>query len=335
MALLFVDGADHYATADGLKKWNAFGTGVTINSSAGRRGGGAIALAGSTRFVDKQLPSNYATLIVGYAFDAGGGSNTAMLKILDGATIHVALFLTAANAIAAYRGDLTTLLGTSANGVVPVSGYFYIEAKVLISDTVGTVTVRVNGVAVLTLTGLDTRNAGNASATGFRIMGTSATSLVDDIYANDTSGGAPQNDFLGDCRIDTLFPNADGSNSAWTPSTGTDHYALVDESTPNTTDYVETSGVGNKDTWNFQNLSAITGTIYGVQVSSAALKDDAGARSIANTVKSGATNADGATQALSTSQLYYMDIWATDPNTAAAWTEANVNAAEFGVKLAA
>lgn len=333
MSLLFCDSFDHYATADGLKKWTAFGTGVTITASSGRRSGGSCNLAGSNRFIDKTLPSNYATLIVGWALSTGGGTAATLLKFLDGATVHCALFLTAAGAIAAYRGDLTTLLGTSANGVVPSSGFCYIEAKVLISDTVGTVDVHVNGSSVLSLTSQDTRNAGNASCTGFSVRGVSGSTDIDDLYACDAAGSAPTNTFLGDCRIDALYPNADGSNTDFTCSTGSTHYTLVDEATPNTSDYVESSTVNNKDTYAFQDLSAITGTIYGAQICTAALKDDAGARSLANTVKSSSTNADGATQALSTSQLYYLDIFPTDPNTAAAWTEAAINAAEFGVKV--
>ncbi|PYJ07927.1 MAG: hypothetical protein DMF06_14315 [Verrucomicrobia bacterium] len=215
----------------------------------------------------------------------------------------------------------------------------YLEAKVTIHNTTGAVTIKLNGATILTLTGQNTRASANNSANQFILnngsVGNGIACFFDDLYLSDSSGSAPQNDFLGDCRIDCQFPNADGSNSTWTPSTGTTHYTLVDEATPNTTDYVESNVIGNKDTWAFQDLSSITGTIYGVQINTAALKDDAGGRSIINTVKSGATNADGATQAMGTSQQYFMDVLPVDPATSAAWTESNFNAAEFGVKVAA
>jgi hypothetical protein len=66
-----------------------------------------------------------------------------------------------------------------------------------------------------------------------------------------------------------------------------------------------------------------------------AKKDDSGTRSICSVTRSGGSDTDGATQALSTSYLCYREISVTDPNTAAAWTRANLNSAEFGVKVAA
>ena len=44
---------------------------------------------------------------------------------------------------------------------------------------------------------------------------------IDDLYICDGTGSAPHNTFLGDCRVDTLLPTADGTAQQWTPSTGT------------------------------------------------------------------------------------------------------------------
>jgi hypothetical protein len=60
-------------------------------------------------------------------------------------------------------------------------------------------------------------------------------------------------------------------------------------------------------------------------------EDFAPARAIRSVVKSGATLADnGADVALSTSFADLQGIFETDSNTSAAWTVANVKAAEFG-----
>ena len=159
---------------------------------------------------------------------------------------------------------------------------------------------------------------------------------MDDFYMLDQSGSAPLNDFLGDCRIDTIYPSADGTYSDFTPSTGSTHYTLVDEATPNTTDYVSSSTVGNRDSYQFQDIAALSAqTIYGVQVNAAIVKDDAGARSAATFVRSGSSNSDGAGVGLSTSQTYISQIFTTDPNTGAAWTESAVNAAQFGTVVTA
>lgn len=336
MAFIFGDTFDHYATADGLKKWNAFGTGVSIQASSGRRGGGCMQFSGNTRFADKTLPGSYSTLIVGFALDAAAGNTTDIMRFLDGATVHTGLYLTANNAIAAFRGTNATVLGTSANGVVPASGFCYIEVKTTIHDTAGTVDVRVNGASVLSLSGQDTRNGGNASVTGFSFRGIINTSKIDDLYVCDTSGSAPDNDFLGDVRGDCLFPDGDGNYTQFTCSTGSTHYVLVDESTPNTTDYNEGSTVGDRDSYTFGNLSALASqTVYAVQVCMAINKDDAGSKSAASFVRSGGTDGDGASIALGTSQVITTQVFELNPNGSVAWTESTVNSMEAGCKVTA
>ena len=73
-------------------------------------------------------------------------------------------------------------------------------------------------------------------------------------------------------------------------------------------------------------------TIKAVQHSISVKKDDSGTRQIKSLCKSGATTTTGATQTLSSSYAYFKEIYETDPNTAAAWTETNLNSAEFGVE---
>jgi hypothetical protein len=338
MTLLFVDGFDHYAAADTLKKWTS---GTNAAMSTGRLGvGQCAAWTTNAAGVSKSIPSVPATIIVGFAvnctaLDIGNG----FLGLSDASnTRHLTLTMTAAGEINVYRGALATLLGTTSGADLSASEWNYIEIKATIHDTTGSVIVRVNNVAVLTLTNVDTRNAGTAVVGIITTInrGTGITTYFDDLYVCDTAGSAPNNDFLGDCRVDTIYPNADGAYSAFTPSTGSTHYTLVDESTPNTSDYNDGAAVNDRDSYAFGDLSALTSqTVYGVQVNAAINKDDAGAKSAATFARSVSTNTDGASAALGTSQSYLSQIFEQDPNAAAAWTEATVNAAEFGVKVTA
>lgn len=59
----------------------------------------------------------------------------------------------------------------------------------------------------------------------------------------------------------TLLPVSDGSNTAFTPSTGTSHFALVDEATCNTTDYNSTNTVGSRDSYNVSLSSIPNGSV--------------------------------------------------------------------------
>lgn len=343
MAWLFGDGFSHYATADAPKKWTSvLGTG-TIGSTAGfvrRSGCSYFSLNGNTE-LKKTLGVNAGTLIYGcaYNFQTIPATNKALCYFNDSGTNQVCIAVNSALQVYALRGTLGagTVLGTS-SAALPSTGWFYLEVKVVVHATAGSVTVKLNGLTtLLNLTGLNTKATANAYANEFaqgNNASSSATVLVTDLYLCDSSG-TENNNFLGDIRIDVEFPNGDGSHSDFTPSTGTSHSALVDEATPNTTDYVSSSTVGAKDTYQFQNLTTITGNILAVQVINAVMKDDAGSRSVANVVKSGATEVTDSAVVLSTSQTYSISVHEHDPATSAAWTESGVNNAEFGVTVAA
>ena len=57
-------------------------------------------------------------------------------------------------------------------------------------------------------------------------------------YFDDVSYG--HSGWPGDIRYEVLVPNAVQGTNEWTCSTGTDHYALVDEIPPSDTDYLST-----------------------------------------------------------------------------------------------
>lgn len=344
MTILFMDGFSHYATADITKKWSGITSSPVITSN-GRRGAGCLQNATGTSglqgFANRALPSSIATGGVGFALYVndlpGGDSQGTFLRFVDTSTVHVLIGVDSAGALVAYRASSSNVLGRSAGGLVSTGAWNHVEAKVTINDSTGAVTVKLNGVAVLTLTSVDTRNAGNSTYNLFGIgqFATSGSHLrFCDLVAWDTSGST-NNDFLGDLRIDSLYPNADGNYSQFTPSTGTDHYALVDETTPNTTDYNDGSAVGDRDSYALGNLAALTSqTVYAVQVNAAMNKDDAGAKSASTFVRSGGSNSDGASTVLGTSQAYVSQVYETDP-ASAAWTESTVNGMEAGVRVTA
>lgn len=339
MALVFMDGFDHYATADITKKWTSVDTSPAIGASSGRRSGGALLAPNAVTNgaqVLKTLPAAYATLIVGFAWKISGMSGRSVVRFLDTAVEHISVELAVDGTLVVQRAGSATL-AISSNSI-SLNTWYYLEFKATIHDSTGAFELRLNGDVWASGSNVDTRNAGNASVNRLALgadgnMSVSATQYFDDFYVADTSGSAPQNDFLGDVRIDTVYPSADGNYTQFTPSTGTDHYALVDETTPSTSDYNESGTAGHKDSYTMQDVSSIPGTIFGVQVNAYAHKDDAGLRSLKIGVRSGTTDSVDAGSALSESALYYRHILETDPATAAAWTESGVNAAEALVEV--
>lgn len=325
MTIIFIDSFDHYVTADLTKKWTTLVTTGTIDASTGRRSTSCFRTSGHG--VRKSLGANYTTILAGAAVQVTSTATAHRLfQFGDAGSFQCGVYLNSGGTLSIDRN--TNILGTSSNSITAGS-YYFIELKCTINDTTGSAVLRVNGTVWLTVTNVDNKTTANAYVNELTLWG-DALDVVryDDLYVANTSGSAPTNDFLGDCRVDMVLPNADGTYTQFTPSTGSDHYAVVDDASPNTTDYNSGAAAGDKDSYNMTNLSTMTGTIYAVQAGGAVAKDDAGARSIKVGVRSSSTDSVDAGTALSTSQLYYSKIHETDPATAAAWTESGVNAAQ-------
>jgi hypothetical protein len=337
MALIFCDSFDHYATTYLATKYTALsGTPPTIASSG--RFGSRIEVGNANRWASLTLPSSQATWIMGAAYFVNGTTIAGhiIFSLYDGSTRHVEL-----RVLSDFRLQVTrngTVLGTSTATIR--TAWSYIEFKVTIDDSAGAYEVRLNGVNVLSASSVDTRNGANASANVFYFWNDSVGATtgtpyaIDDFYICDTTGST-NNDFLGDVRVEALFPNGNGNSSQWVGSDGnsTDNYLLVDESPPNEdTDYVEASTVGDKDTYAYTDLTLASGTVYGVQLLPYARKTDAGSRSIVSVARLSSTETDSSDKALLTSYAYLPDIRETKPG-GGAWTISDVNSAEFGVKV--
>lgn len=333
MALLFVDSFDHYASADLLKKWSS-GT-ATISTTLGRRSGGALVLFSS--YATLNLNAALSGIICGMAVKwAGDPTDQELIRFLDNTTANVSLYLRNDGSIRIIRKESTpVVLYTSLPGVAPISGWFYLEVKMVFHESTGAFEVRVNGNTVISQTNADTVVSGaGAYATSLRLgTSTAMTIYVDDFYVCDTSGTV-NNDFLGDCRVDAYLPTSDGALSAWTPEPAGVHYTTVDEATPNTTDYVSSATVGNKELFGVPDMINTPLSIFGVQLAAAAWKTDAGFREIKGLVRISGTDYPSSALAVTETPAYKRKVWDQNPATSAAWTDAAVNAAEWGVEVA-
>lgn len=341
--LLFCDSFDHYASADILNKYNVAsnpGTNTQIQAGLGRRGTACLEMSAGTG-VTKSGLANHATYIVGAAIYPDDFSSAGpILAFIDSGTIHITISVNTSGQILVYRGAHgATLLATSASALA-TDTWYYLEVKVTINDSTGTVEVRVNGsnTGWHNITGADTRNGASAQVNAIRIDGGTQDMRWDDLVIMDGSGSAPHNDFIGDVRVDAYLPNGNGNSSQLDGSDGNsvDNYLLVDDAAPDSdSTYVQSATATEKDTYAFANMSHTPATIYGVQINMTAKKDDAGTRSIAAVTRSDGADYDGTTQALSTAYTGYREVLTQDPDTSAAWTKSGFDAAEFGVKVAA
>lgn len=239
------------------------------------------------------LPTAVTTRVtVGCAFWASqfttstSGNNPQIFSLRDSANnAHLTLTLNADGTLSLRRGLSTTgaVIATSTASIV-ASSWFYFEIQATIADTGGVCKVRMDGAEIISYTG-DTRNAGTAEVKTIVFHNNIAggTWRTDDIYVvdavDDTAvSGRPDNDFLGMVRVQGLYPNGNGTSSQWVGSDGnsTDNYLLVDEPSANTSDYVASSVVGNRDLYPVTDPLATAGAVLAVRTSAYVAKSDTG-----------------------------------------------------------
>lgn len=298
--------------------------------SGGPNGAKYYPLNGSGTTLPRVLSGSLARVLVGFRHYWGGSTTGAILRLIDNATTQVTLSIDSANRIVVANGAGTTL-GTSAP-VHTSTRWDYIEVDATIDNTTGSVLVKVNGATALNLTNVDTQNSANASVTTVSWAGTSGDDRLTDVYILNATG-AP-NSLLGDVTIAPLRPTAAGNYTDWTLGAGGSKTAAVNEATADgDTSYNSSATAGQRDTFATGDLSvSLTGTIAGVAVKCYARKDDGGSRLVGGMVRLAGVDAEAAGASVSSSYAWLYDAFVTDPS-AAAWTPANVNAAEFGYKL--
>lgn len=260
-----------------------------------------------------------------------------------GATTHLTVKTNSTSAkFEVWRGPAGsgTLLGTAEPAYV-LSAWQYLEVKVKLHDSAGTVDIRVDETSVLALSGIDTKNAGTDTVFDtVRISGASNNIRWDDVYLCNEQG-ATNNGFLGAVVVECLGPSGNGNSSQFVGSDGnsTDNYLLIDDGADGNSisdlDYVESDTDNNKDTYAFDNSAyASPQSIYGVVAYARARRSDTGARTLALVARSGASETDSADFAIPTSSEAFTWVghaYETKPG-GGSWTFTDLNAAEFGVK---
>lgn len=328
MAVVLLEGFDHYGPGDRIGKgWSAAGgTAVTGRFSVGQ----AIQSAGSA-VIAKTLPSSYSTLWVGFAFKVTTQVAQDIFVVRNGATnvARIALVVSGADRVlrVTNAGGTTLCTGTTP---IAVSTFYYIEMKVVVNASTGTIDLWLNG-------GSSTEAAGSSLNTGSSNIDNVGMNWVngivqtyDDIYVVDSSGSSPTNTRLGESRIDVLPPTGNGANTAWTGAFGD-----VDDGTTidNDTTFISSSTPGDRETYSLTDLPSTAGTIFAVQTNLFARKDDASARTIAPVIRISGTDYDGTTSVpLGVEYMDYTQLYDRLDPSGAAWTTATVNAMEAGVK---
>lgn len=250
-----------------------------------------------------------------------------------GATTHITVTYDTGGKLKVYRGTSAgTLLATGLLTITrPV--WHHLQVRVVISDTVGVVQVRIDGAATndIDFSG-DTKNAGTlVSVDTVKFSTFDTTDFMTDLAIID-AGGSVLNTWPGDVRVVTCTPNGNGATSDAVNSAGNsvNNYTYVDDLPFSSADYTGTPTAAAGDTYALSDLPIGTTSVKGVMVVLSAAKSDTGGKSIKRRVRSGGTTYAGNSVALGTSYVSITEILETDPATGLPWTSAAVNALEAG-----
>jgi hypothetical protein len=344
MALLWIEGCEGFGTSVGNatspvgivgRKYVTVGEN-DLTVETGRLGGYSLLLNGATPSMYTPALTTDATLVVGMAikFTQFHANPVPFLHFYDNTTQGMNLRVTSTGELGVYRGS--TAINTTVGLSLLTGTWYYIEFKVLCDDTVGTYEVRVGGANVLSDTGVDTKASTHTYHNIVRLYQNTVYvcyPYYDDIYCLDGSG-ATNNDFLGNMRVIAIRPDGDTAANAWTRSGGAENFDLVNESIcDDDTGYVESAVSTTKDLYTYGAISELADSVKGIQINTVCRETDANSFSLVTVAKLGATESNSAASAIGTTD-YIMKtrLMETDP-TGNAWTIANVDASEFGIKV--
>lgn len=227
--------------------------------------------------------------------------------------------------------------------------WYVFEFKVDISTT-GSYELKVNGVSAISDAGpVNVADLASADADQFVFSldnGVRTMRLDHVVIADDT--GAVNNDFFGQTLVIDLLPDGDGDDTDWTPNSGSVHYDRVNEAMPSANvlasldpQRVASATVSDVDRWTVEDLDddgvPSGATILGVMVETCARMEASGSLDLRAVFKdTTAATAEGDSFTVSDTTFdVFLQVWETNPATAASWSVATIDAGQFGVKVQA
>lgn len=305
----------------------------SASSLAARSGTYSLLATGANT---KILPSTYTSL---YFRDA--------IQIPAAASIwnnsqNIIYFSSGTTVVASFVADSGGTFSLKVNGSVVVTttyhflgNTFYLVELYLDIGASGTFTLRVDGIQRATYTGAT--NGAAASIDRFTLSNIGGVTNVyhDDIGFNSTAGGADDS-WLGDGHIYALTPNAAGDLTQFSVTGAASNYLAVDEIPPNgDTDYVYTSGSGQRDCYNLSNSGLSGVTISRVWVEMDSKIDVADGSTLGMFLRTSGSNFDDSNGLLPQTLSYVRyksQEWLTNPATGVAWTVADTDSLQAGVR---
>lgn len=332
-SVVFMTAADH-ESATSHKFWvvgpNSIDSGITGAH------GKVYRTTTSQAFVD--LPANYQDISCRMRIRPTSmpGSDLVIIFRDDTNVNQVAFRLLGGDgSFSVVRATSTTIAGPSATGLWTQDNWYTIELKAHIADSPnGSVEASMYNdagtlLATISASGIDSQNTANAYARRLGVGGISCDPYFDDVSVDGTG------EVNGPCEVETLLPTGAGDLAAHTRG-GADsgaNWSQCEESPDDSdTTYVQSTGADQDDCYAFANRS-ISGENRGVQVTATAKLAGGASRQIKMLVRvDGVTYLGSVTHTLTSSFRCYSECWPNNPATGFAWTDSEINSAQFGFR---
>lgn len=214
--------------------------------------------------------------------------------------------------------------------------WYFMEVKVHVHSTTGSVELRMNNEEWINVTGVNTKNTADyidAIQLGGPLSSTCSKAylLWDGIYILNTSGDFA-NDFIGPCRCEAIIPTGDVS-STFSGSDGNqvDNFDLI-TTTNGLTNYIYAANSGDITKHYMSDLNNRAEVIYGLQFN--ALIDKSHANYIrAQTILNNATGEIRDIYPPHNDMIIRSIQYEKNPNTTQPWTNDEINSIEVGLKI--
>jgi hypothetical protein len=361
MAIVIIDGFDHYPTAAdeyiGFQEVEGYnftherlGMNIFPSDRFGNQGKMFASAGPSNLRITNETAWATGRIVVSFAIkfqnvvDPFVGTNAGSTPFINlyGTSSKKQIYLERDNVTGELhlKNGSGTILQTSVN-LLQADTWYWIEIKAFI-DNAGTVEVQVDGSSTdwIDFTG-DTLVYSTAALINMvQIRGDNQVynyyfTYFDDLVIQDDD---PTNTWLGDSRVTTLFPRTDNVVELATyPSTGDDNAQFLnDEGLDGPTEddyYVWSTTAGDEDYYNFDTIDN-DDAIHAVSLYYRARKTNTYPRTVQSLV--GANLQEGPIRELSSSYITYHDIFEyQDPTggSEVAWDQTNLDASTFGVRV--
>ncbi len=341
MALRFIDSFDAYGPVgtdiDDLHtrmsgKWDIlseYPTTYGFSLVDGVESGQALQMKDGNLHVLGKVFDNQSRWILGFYWKATylGLTNEPLIRIRDGDDVQIEVEWQSTNGLR-LEADGVNIGNT---GTLNINQWYLLELDVTFkTDATGTCKLWIDEVLAVNGSNVVTSGSGNNYAQDIRIYGAglSPTITIDDVYIADGTDGV--NAPIGFMKVELSYPTSDSTPSDWTVSTGSDHYALVSDTTRDTTDYVYTDVNTEEDMFNF--TAPDESTIHGIQLSVEAASSGSEIKEFKSIIRHGGNDSTTSANLMAgpntpTSLMVVSDY---QVGTTTMWTGATIAAADFG-----